>query len=438
MARCLRRRARLGCPSPERRLSMNGLVLGCLPLLVGTAVVAQTPGTPWIATTEPITILSANDGWTHGRLTEDADLTRDVDNLTPDSVTVVHLGPDHPPIIRTVYDTVPNSIVGPPYVAMTGDGRYGFVPSRGSFTEGGYDVFEESNLISVIDLASEDVFVVQKLEVPILTNMLAMHPDGKHLLVPTAPGFRVYAMEGSRLALVGMNSSEVTLLHGAYDISPQGDRIVAFGRGPGDSQDHRGVHVFSYQDGQIQHLAEVGVEAGLPLLVPEAWMLRFSPDGTRVLIPNAAGVGTKGTLDEVLSVDMTRDPPMVTEVIPQVCDGIESLAYHPSGQFVVLSCLEEIPAGAAGLPKAPVAYSRLVVVDLTTRPTRRLYGVDVRGVPEGIEFTPDGTQLFVQLTAAHQLTVFDVEGSLLKKHPFSIRLGHGPASMALGRRYMAR
>ena len=182
MARSLRRRARLGNHSAERRVSTVGAVLGCLSLLVAGEAVAQTPTAPWIGTSEPITILSANDGWTHARLTGDADLTRDEDNLTRDSITVVHLGPDHPPVVRTVYGTVPNSILGPPYVAMTGDGRYGFVPSVASTVFGDQEAGEATSLISVIDLASEDLSVVQRLEVPLATNMLLMHPDGTHLL----------------------------------------------------------------------------------------------------------------------------------------------------------------------------------------------------------------------------------------------------------------
>ena len=34
---------------------------------------------------------------------------------------------------------------------------------------------------------------------------------------------------------------------------------------------------------------------------------------------------------------------MVTEVVPQVADGIEGVAVHPSGKFAVLSCLEDSP-----------------------------------------------------------------------------------------------
>jgi len=61
--------------------------------------------------------------------------------------------------------------------------------------------------------------------------------------------------------------------------------------------------------------------------------------------------------------------------------------------------------------------------------------ITVEAVPEGIEFTPDGSQLFVQLTSAHHIAVFDVDGFALKRSPFVIRTGHGPASMALGRRF---
>jgi sugar lactone lactonase YvrE len=91
---------------------------------------------------------------------------------------------------------------------------------------------------------------------------------------------------------------------------------------------------------------------------------------------------------------------------------------------------EELP------PLAHNTYSHLAVIDLTSQPARLLYHINVEAVPEGIEFTPDGSQLFVQLTSAHHIAVFDVDGFLLKRSPFVIRVGHGPASMALGRRYM--
>jgi DNA-binding beta-propeller fold protein YncE len=128
---------------------------------------------------------------------------------------------------------------------------------------------------------------------------------------------------------------------------------------------------------------------------------------------------------------MSAEPPRVTEVIPQVGDGLESLAFHPSGKFAVVSCLENFSPG-----NALTSYSHLAVVDLTTNAARLLYHLPVEAIPEGIEFTPDGSKLFVGLTEAHHIAVFDVEGFLLKRSPVVIRVGHGPAIMALGPRYM--
>lgn len=80
------------------------------------------------------------------------------------------------------------------------------------------------------------------------------------------------------------------------------------------------------------------------------------------------------------------------------------------------------------------ANGHLAVVDLTSKPTRLLYYLPVESLPEGIEFTPDGTHLFVQLTYAHRIAAFDVDGLMLKRSPFVLRVGHGPSSMAIGPR----
>jgi sugar lactone lactonase YvrE len=127
---------------------------------------------------------------------------------------------------------------------------------------------------------------------------------------------------------------------------------------------------------------------------------------------------------------MTMDPPTATEVVPQVGDGIESVAIHPSGRFAVLSGLEDSPRAAVHQ-----ANSHLAVVDLTAKPARLLYQLPVESLPEGIEFTPDGSQLFVQLTYSHRIAVFDIDGMMLKRSPFVIRTGHGPSSMAIGPRF---
>jgi DNA-binding beta-propeller fold protein YncE len=376
--------------------------------LLALALAAQDPATPWIKTRQPLTILSANDGQSHLRL--NADMKMDREYVTKDSITVIHLGPDHPPIVKTVYGTVPNTISGSPYMAMTADGHYGFVTSNGEGTSQG----EPENLMSVIDLSSPDLTVVQKVTVPHPT-MVDIHPDGRHVIVPCATGFQVFEMRGSQLVLVKDNRTAV--IPSSIDVSPKGDRIIATGR-------VSGVHVFRYQDGAIEYLSEVKFAFDAP------FSPRFSPDGRRVLVPNGGGSGTKGTLDDVLSIDMTLSPPAVTEVIAQVADGIESVAFHPQGHMAVVACLEEFRI------RAHNTYSHLAVIDLTSKPARLLYHVNVEAIPEGIEFSPDGSQLFVGLTSANHIAVFDVDRFLIRRSPFVIRVGHGPSSMALGPRFL--
>jgi WD40 repeat protein len=392
------------------------LALFSLVLANTAAASAQEPAVPGIRTKQKLTILSANDGYIHRRPNPDA---KDKKAITQDSITVIQLGPDHPPIVKTVYGTVPNSIVGAPYMAMTGDGHYGFVTCQSSANDP-----KSPDLLSVIDLADPDLKVVQTTKI---TNpkMALMHPDGRRLLVPYVTGIQVFEMRDGRLELVKDNPT-TDLRLGSIAITPKGDRIASQGR---KKDGKTAVHIFSYRDGVIEHQGEVKIKDGLPDW-DGPFAFRFTPDGRRLVIPNGSGTPSKGSLDPVFIADMTLNPPTVTEVIPQVADGMESVAIHPSGKFAVLSCLDDTPRAAIHQ-----ANSHLAVVDLTSKPARLLYHLPVESLPEGIEFTPDGTQLFVQLTYAHRIAVFDVDGMMLKRSPFVLRVGHGPSSMAIGPRF---
>jgi hypothetical protein len=387
-----------------------------LALLNPGMAIGQDAAVPGIRTRQRLTILSANDGLVHRR--QDPDAKGGEKTSTPDSITVIHLGPDHPPIVKTVYGTVPNTIVGPPYLAMTGDGRYGFVTSL----SGGHDP-QAPDLLSVIDLADPDLKVVQTVKLP-RPKMALMHPDGQHLLVPSDAGIHVFEMRAGRLELLKDNPTDVRL--DSIAITPKGDRIAGDGRKKGEKL---AVHLFSYRDGTVAYQGEVKIRAGLPDW-DGPFASRFTPDGRRLIIPNGFGGPSKGRLDPVFIANLALDPPAVTEVIPQVADGMEGVAVHPGGRFAVLGCLDDSPRAAVHQ-----ATSHLAVVDLTSSPARLLYHLPVESLPEGIEFTPDGTQLFVGLTYAHHIAAFDVDGFLLKRSPFVLRVGHGPSSMAIGPRF---
>jgi len=142
----------------------------------------------------------------------------DKKSVTPDSITVIHLGPDHPPIVKTVYETVPNTIAGAPYMAISGDGRYGFVTSRSGKHEP-----EAPDLVSVIDLADADFKVVQTVKLP-NPKMALMHSDGRRLLIPYNTGIRVFEMRAGRLEPVQDNPTDFRL--GSVAITSKGDRVA--------------------------------------------------------------------------------------------------------------------------------------------------------------------------------------------------------------------
>lgn len=116
---------------------------------------------------------------------------------------------------------------------------------------------------------------------------------------------------------------------------------------------------------------------------------------------------------------MTINPPEVTETIQNVGQGLESLAFHPNGKFAVVTCIDGPFIG------------HLAVVDLTGPSIQILHYLPIEFVPQGIEFSPDGSMLFVQATTANHINVYKVDEMMLNKIPYVLRTGEGPASMAL-------
>ena len=86
---------------------------------------------PYLTTQTPITLLSSNDGEINQLFQLNSEQTTDWELKTKDSFTVIHLGPNHPPITKTVYDTAPTFIMGTPSMAMSKDGRFVLITNHG-------------------------------------------------------------------------------------------------------------------------------------------------------------------------------------------------------------------------------------------------------------------------------------------------------------------
>src|SRR5205823_11530440 len=138
------------------------------------------------------------------------------------------------------------------------------------------------------------------------------------LLIPHDTGIRVFEMRAGKLELLKDNPTDFRVF--GIDISPRGDRIV--GNGYKQKGGKLTVHLLSYKDGVITYQSEVKIKPGLPDW-DGPFACRFTPDGKRIVIPNGWHTPSRGTLADVYLADLALEPPVVTEVIPQVGDGIE-------------------------------------------------------------------------------------------------------------------
>jgi hypothetical protein len=160
---------------------------------------------PYITTQSPLTLLSSNDGEYNQlyQLTEDQ--TTDGELKTKDSFTVIHLGPDHPPIIKTIYDTVPCTIAGTPTMAISRDGHYALIANH-SWRLGKIEKLQlpdgpqtnadltpelisqpkmtaqHVNMLSLIDLSTPEYRVVDRVLFDDRPMHVLAHPDGQRFI----------------------------------------------------------------------------------------------------------------------------------------------------------------------------------------------------------------------------------------------------------------
>jgi hypothetical protein len=400
---------------------------------------------PYITTKSRVTLLSANDGETDVLWRKTTEGLIDYEMKTRDSFTVIRLGPDHPPVSRTIYGTVPCTIAGTPTMAMSPDGRFGLITNHGcrpeawgplTYPEGeplaNEDIREgglleqglappRSDMISMIDLAAPGFPVVDRVLFEDHPVHVLPHPDRMHYVVGASRYFYVFKIENKQLVEVSRSMHDNGLP--CFWINPVGDRIITTQGDWNLPNQPATVRWYSFSPGKVSHLSEVKVCDGTDTrLLPETAILRVSLDGKMALVCQDS-MGGAGNLCDVPVVDLTQNPPVINSVIKQVGDGVESFAFHPNRKMAVVTCLAKL-------------NNSIAVLDIQSNPPRLLYHIDTGGIAQGIEFTPDGDKLFVGSSFTNRIEVFDVVGDFeLRKSQKFLKTGHGHCSLTLGRTY---
>ncbi len=404
---------------------------------------ARAEDRPYLTTQTPITLFSTNDGEYNQLFQLTDEQTTDWELKTKDSFTVIHLGPDHPPIIKTIYDTVPCSIYGTPTMGMSRDGRYALVANHnwrpenakkvilpkgpqlnGDLTpemlKGAKMTAQLVNMLSLVDLSTPECRVADRVLFEDRPLHVLAHPDGNRFITCGDKFFYMHRIENGRLREVSKSPQSHGLA--CFWIHPKGHRLIAT-QGVPASGTPATVQWYSIGRTKIEHLSEVKVAAHVPSrLLDFSYILRITPDGRRALIcQRSSGNGVDHS--DILFADLTRKKPLINGVIKQVSDGSESFAFHPNGRMAVATALG-------------VDHNCIVVLDIASKPPRLLYTLDAKGRSQGIEFTPEGDKLFVGSPIAGRIEVFDVVGDYgLRKNPKFLNVGFGHNSLTIGPRY---
>ena len=390
---------------PNTKISFSALALFST---LSTPSIAEPLQSTFITTSVPTRLLSVNDG-------EAGPLLSNRGTAVKDSITVIDLSPQSAPRIRTVYETGLATLIGSPHTAIVG--HYGVVTNHSLRLDQEMALVDVeatsagSNQVTVIDMRSLEI--TQQLALDSSPWLSKSHPDGKRVILAMADGWLVARInnQGSLDEMV-----RTSFPHSIYsfDISTNGEDIIAALQSDSGERWLAKFIVDAKSQVQFQKRIDEG-----NFLVDGPFSPRITPDGQSAIALNSWGI-SDGVLDDALIINM--DSGRIIERIAQVGDGLESVAIHPSGDFAVISCLDAMPWSVT---------SHLAVVSLTGPSAQHLYSLPVEALPEGIEFSRDGEQLFLGSTVANHISVYAVDGMRLTRSPFVLPTGDGHSALAI-------
>ena len=336
-----------------------------------------------------------------------------------DVVSVVDIGgdPESPRIIANL--PLMNSVFGPPTnLAITPDERLALVANAMRWIPDG-DGWkpEPDNRIHVIDLTVDPPQVVETLEVGRQPSGMAISRQGDLALVAHRADNSVGVLEIKdrtvRLVQTVDMGEQVT----AVAIAPDGRRALV-AKFPG----HK-IAVLDIADGRVSYDADLDLPAGL-----WPYNVKITPDGSLALTADNGNAGrSDGHVDTVSVIDLTATPPRVIDRVV-VGDAPEGLAISPTGRIAVAVLLK----GSAGIPTDSWFYNRngsVVVLEIDGKSVRRTAEIEVRGLPEGVVFSPDGRTIYVGNFVDSDVSILEVDGTTVTNTGKTLALPGHPGSM---------
>jgi DNA-binding beta-propeller fold protein YncE len=380
--------------------------LGAATLLAACANTAMTPGKPEFM----LVGLDNKVAWG-----EDGKL-----QLLPpghDAVSIVDIGSDpaNPKIVANL--PLMNSIFGPPTnLGITPDGQLALVANSMDWVADGAGWKSvPDNKLYVIDLTVSPPKLIDTVTVGKQPSGMAINRAGNLVLIANRAdnSISVLAIDGKQVKLVDTVVIGEQVAHVAF--TPDGKRAMA-AKFPA----HK-VALLTV-DGQKVTYTKRDLAVGL-----WPYNLDVTPDGRLALTAdNGNAGGSDGNVDTVSVIDLEARPERVIDKVV-VGDAPEGFLISPTGKIAVAMLLR-----GSNNAKTEFFYHRngsVVVLKIDGKKVTKVGEVEVRGLPEGAVFSPDGRWLYVGNFMDSDLSVLRVDGDTVTNTGTLIQLPGRPASM---------
>jgi DNA-binding beta-propeller fold protein YncE len=155
--------------------------------------------------------------------------------------------------------------------------------------------------------------------------------------------------------------------------------------------------------------------------------LAIAANGKIALTANNGNSGSAdGNMDTIGVIDLEATPPRVIDQVA-IGDGPEGFAISPNSDMAVAILLR-----GSNASKSAHFYNRngsVAVLKIDGKKVTKVGEVEVRGLPEGVVFSPDGKYLYVGNYMDDDVSILKVDGTTVTNTGKSFKLSGHPASM---------
>jgi len=333
-----------------------------------------------------------------------------------DTVSVVDISKRESPRI-VINLPLTNSVFGPPTnLAITPDGRLAIVAnSVNNVPDGAGWKSVPDNKLYVVDLTTRPPSHISTVEVGKQPSGLDINRAGNLALVTNRAdnSISVLSIEGKEVKLV--DTVPMGEQVAAVAFTPDGKRALA-AKFPG----HK-VALLEI-DGQKVTYKKYDMNVGL-----WPYNVAVTPNGKLAISANNGNSGAAdGQVDTVSIIDLEATPPRVIDHVV-VGDGPEGFVISPTGKIAVAMLLK-----GSNSDKKAWFYNRngsVAVLKIDGKKVTKVGEVEVRGLPEGAVFSPDGKYLYVGNFLDGDVSILKVDGTKITNTNKRLQLPGHPASM---------